>query len=103
MSHEINDKANVVESQESKINLISVHDHESDRTATGSDSMHKMLESNEAEIAAARERIADIARRAAAFKSCCEPGHFEAMKGCISRGAAAGEPAYVEMAKHLGS
>ena len=102
MSHEINDKAVVHESNESKINLVSVHDHGSEKTIAGGDDMHKMLEHNEAEIAAARERIADIARRAAAFRSCCEPGHFDSMRDCISRGAAANEPAYVEMAKHLG-
>lgn len=104
MNHEVNDKASVAaESQESKINLVSVHDHDGDKPAvTGVEAMHKMLESNEVEIAAARERIAEIAKRAAAFRSCCEPGHFEAMKDCITRGAAAGEPAYVEMAKHLG-
>jgi hypothetical protein len=102
MSHEINDKAVVHENNESKIMFISVHDHNSEKTIAGGDDMHKMLEHNEAEIAAARERVADIARRVAGLKSSCEPGHFEAMKDCISRGAAANEPAYVEMAKHIG-
>ena len=103
MNHEVNDKAETAkESHESKINLVTVHDHEGDKQVIGNDAMHKMLEQNEAAIKAVTEQIAAIAKRAAALKTCQEPDHYEAIKQCVTRGAAAGEHGYVEMAKHLG-
>lgn len=102
MSHEIND--NVQKPTEvakgDNLNLLSVN--EGDKTSTqGIEATSKALEANEAAIEAVRAAIEKIAQRAAALGLSSEPHHYDTMKECCEKGAAAGEPAYLELQKHM--
>lgn len=108
MSHEVNDnvkKDSEGHKAESDLNLISVHkqegDKEADKTVDRNEEISKALEENEKAIVAAKEKIAEIARKVAALACCPEPHHFDAMKEWAKFGAAAQKPAYIEMQKHL--
>ena len=102
MSHEINDNVKKP-SEEAKgdagLNLLTVN--EGDRSENHVEASSEALEANERAIEQVRARIAEIARRAAALGLTEEPHHMETMKQCCEKGAANGEPAYVEMKKHL--
>lgn len=106
MSHEINDnvKHNKAEAPAEGLNLLSVNesDKKVGQTNEGSDSHSALLEANEKEIAAAKERVAEIARRVSMMALNGEHALLESVKEWARRGAAAGEPAYTELAKHLG-
>jgi len=105
MSHEINDKANhnKAEASAEGLNLLSVNetDKKAGQTSEVNENYSSMLEANEKEIAKAMERIAEIGKRALMLALCGEPQHLDTMKECARMGAAAGKPAYVELAKQI--
>lgn len=106
MSHEINDnvKHNKAEAPAEGLNLLSVN--ESDKkvghTNEGSDSHNALLEANEKEIEAVKERVAEIARKVTMMALNGETALLESVKEWARKGVAKNEPAYMELAKHLG-
>lgn len=102
MSHELNDKilpANEAAESHEGPNLLSLH--ESERRQPSAEDISRTLEANEKAREEVMKRVADIAARCAALGACGAPEHLETMKEWAKRGAAAGEPAYVELDKKL--
>lgn len=105
MSHheQINDKVSAKQENESKVESLNLVDlNKGDKTrAQEIDDIRERIEANQKAIEAAKERVADIAKRSLLLKGCCEPQHFETMKEAAKRGADKKEPAYLEMHKRL--
>lgn len=102
MSHEINDNVNKQQPEEHQgADALFLKVHEGDKAPSPIEEIARRLEANEKAIVEALERVANIAMRAALLLHCDEPHHFETIKECAAKGAAANEPAYKALHKHL--
>lgn len=102
MSHEINDNISKPQPEEHKgAEALFLKVHEGDKAPSPIEELAKRLETNEKAIAETLERVANIAVRALLLQNCSEPYHFDTLKDCAAKGAAANEPAYEAFYKFL--
>lgn len=102
MNHELNDNTKAAaHSEEQNNESLFLKVHESDKAPTAIESIAKQLEANEKAIVAQMAKIAEIAAKALMLASCSEPFHGTVIKDLAAQGAAANEPAYVALHKHL--
>ncbi len=104
MNHEINDNT-AKRGEESKgdggLNFLSVTEEHEKAHEQGIEGLSKALEQNEEAIRAQMERIAEMAKAMLNLKCCPEAHHFDAILKAVHDGADAGEPAHIELKKHL--